>query len=130
LKELHDQRRKYKKETKNIFCRRQSLTKIERDDVIKKTGGLCHVCGGKITGDDWEADHVSPRGVGGKHRADNYLAAHSVCHNYRWFYGPEEFQWILKRGVFIRTHIEEPSRLGRDAGEKFSAKNVGATNAG
>jgi hypothetical protein len=24
--------------------------------------------------------------TGGKHRVDNYLAAHSVCNNYRWHY--------------------------------------------
>jgi hypothetical protein len=58
--------------------------------------------------------------MAGEHRADNYLAAHSVCNNYRWFYGAEEFQWILKLGVFIRTHIEKPSTsIGRSVGKEF-----------
>ena len=26
----------------------------------------------------------------------NYLAAHAICNNYRWNYGAEEFQLILK----------------------------------
>ena len=53
LKELHDQRKNIKKETKTILGRRDSLTKKERNKIKDKTGGLCHICGGKITGDDW-----------------------------------------------------------------------------
>jgi len=100
----------------------QSLTPKERRKFIDKTGGLCHICGGKITG-KWQADHVSPRGMGGENRADNYLAAHATCNNYRWFYGPEEFQWILKLGVFMKTQIEQPtSSIGEVAGTKFVKK--------
>jgi hypothetical protein len=57
--------------------------------------------------------------MGGEHRAVNYLAAHSVCNNCRWFYGPEEFQWILELGVFMRTQVEKPTRIGQVAVKEF-----------
>ncbi len=57
--------------------------------------------------------------LGGRHEADNYLPAHSICNNYRWFYGTEEFQWILKLGVWLRTQIEKETVLGRLAAKAF-----------
>jgi tRNA U54 and U55 pseudouridine synthase Pus10 len=53
LQHLHDLR----KATKGK-ARRKALTKAERREIKNKTGGQCHICGGEITGDDWEADHV------------------------------------------------------------------------
>jgi hypothetical protein len=50
---------------------------------------------------------------------DNYLPAHSSCNGYRWFYGPEEFLWILKLGVWIRTLIERETPLGQQAATAF-----------
>lgn len=41
------------------------------------------------------------------HRLDNYLPAHTLCNNYRWNYGCEEFQLILKLGVWPRAQIEK-----------------------
>jgi hypothetical protein len=66
-----------------------------------------------------KADHVLARSTGGKHAVDNYLAAHSICNNYRWHYDAEEFQWILKLGVWMRTQIEKGTPLGLVAGQKF-----------
>ena len=37
----------------------------------------------------------------------------------RWFYGTEEFQWILKLGVWLRTQIEKETALGRLAAKAF-----------
>jgi hypothetical protein len=59
------------------------------------------------------------RSTGGKHAVENYLAAHSICNNYRWHYDAEEFQWILKLGVWLRTQIEEGKPIGLEAGQKF-----------
>jgi hypothetical protein len=41
------------------------------------------------------------------------LAAHALCNNYRWDYGSEEFQWILKIGVWARRQMETNSALGK-----------------
>ena len=101
---------------------RAALTRAERAEVLGKTGRRCHICGGTINGEDWQADHVLARASGGKHSVDNYLPAHSICNNYRWHYDPEEFQWILKIGVWMRTQIEKESPIGRKVAEKFCKK--------
>ena len=85
--------------------KRKSLTPFERETIMKKTGGRCHICGEEIQG-KWTADHVSPHAQGGSHGTKNYLPAHPICNQYRWFFGPEEFQWILKLGVWFRTQIQ------------------------
>ena len=117
LKKLHELRGNEK--TVNP-ARRQSLTSDERDQILKKTAKRCHICGGKIKrGEVWQADHVFAYAHGGKHSIDNYLPAHSLCNNYRWHYGAEEFQWILKLGVWIRTLIEKQDDLAMNLAERF-----------
>ena len=90
-----------------------------RREILEKTGGRCHICGGEIS-DKWQADHVRPHSAGGTHSVDNYLPAHKTCNNYRWDYLPEEFQLILKLGVWARTQIEKDSPAGRNICEKFA----------
>jgi len=106
LKLLHEQRRKGL--THRSAKGRRSLREDQRNLILSKTAGRCHICGGKIkNSENWQADHVLAHAHGGEHSVDNYLAAHSLCNNYRWHYGSEEFQWILKLGVWIRTLIEK-----------------------
>jgi 5-methylcytosine-specific restriction endonuclease McrA len=100
---------------------RESLSSIEREAITAKTEHCCHMCGGKIEGDAWEADHVFSHALGGGHSVDNYLPAHTLCNGYRWFYLSEEFQWILKLGVWLRTHIEKQTAVGRIAVKAFCA---------
>jgi len=87
---------------------------------LSKTAGRCHICGGKIHEDEtWQADHVLAHAHGGEHSVENFLAAHAICNNYRWHYGAEEFQWILKLGVWTRTLIEKRDRLAMALAERF-----------
>jgi len=117
LKLLHEQRRNGKIATSKS---RKSLSKEERNLILNKTGRRCHICGGKIKrGEKWQADHVLAHAHGGKHSVENYLAAHSICNNYRWHYGSEEFQWILKLGVWLRTLIEKRDNLAMSLAERF-----------
>jgi 5-methylcytosine-specific restriction endonuclease McrA len=102
-------------------ARRRLLLPRERAVVLQKSGGRCHVCGGLIEGAAWQADHVFAHSAGGAHSLDNYLPAHTLCNNYRWFYGTEEFQWILKLGVWLRTQIDKRTPLGLLAGAAFVA---------
>ena len=44
---------------------------------------------------------------------------HSICNHYRWHYDAEEFQWILKLGVLLRTQIERGTTIGQEVGQKF-----------
>jgi 5-methylcytosine-specific restriction endonuclease McrA len=99
LRELHAERRGRVLALRAARVRRRALTRADRDELLRKTDKRCHICGGIIDGNDWEADHVLAHGSGGAHAIDNYLPAHSLCNNYRWHYDAEEFQWILKLGV-------------------------------
>lgn len=118
LKLLREQRQQGKiiSETKG----RKTLTKEQRDLILSKTGDRCHICGGKIKkGENWQADHVLAHAHGGQHSVENYLAAHAICNNYRWHYGSEEFQWIMKLGVWLRTLIENRDGLAMSLAERF-----------
>jgi len=119
LRELHAHRRGRVVSGHSERARRAVLTKADRGKVLGKTGGRCHICGGTIDPDDWQADHVLAHSTGGAHSVDNYLSAHSICNNYRWHYDAEEFQWILKLGVWLRTQIERGTTTGQEVGQKF-----------
>jgi 5-methylcytosine-specific restriction endonuclease McrA len=119
LRSLRQGRRDRKLELRSHVVRKP-LSRLERDKIFMKTAGRCHICGGLIEG-EWQADHVFSHSLGGQHTADNYLPAHPICNNYRWFYGTEEFQWILKLGVWLRTQIETQTALGRLAAKAFCA---------
>ena len=57
--------------------------------------------------------------TGGLHHLDNYLPAHALCNNYRWHYSPEEFQWVLKIGVWSRLIMEKNAALGQQLADQF-----------
>lgn len=119
LRALREDRRRHKLEVRAQGHKRLRLTAAERREILSKTGGRCHICGGEIDG-AWDADHVFAHAQGGTHAAVNYLRAHSICNTYRWFYGTEEFQWILKLGVWLRTQIES----GDDSALRFAEEFV------
>lgn len=110
--------------TVNRRPRGARLTTTQRNEVLKKTAGRCHICGGEIHG-PWCADHVFAHSAGGAHAADNYLPAHGLCNNYRWDYLPEEFQLILKLGVWARTQVERSTVVGRAIDLYFSQYEAG-----
>ena len=118
FKTLRQNRESLKKQNQAYNRRRKSLTKADRDLVLKKTDGRCHICGGLIEG-AWQADHVLAHAAGGGHSVDNYLPSHKTCNNYRWNYHPDEFQEILRLGVWLRTQIEKQNKFGQSAGEAF-----------
>jgi hypothetical protein len=115
LKELHEERKNYPRPP-----RRLSLTAKQRTDVLAKTDARCHLCGGEIEpGRAFAADHVLPHAARGEHKLPNYLAAHRLCNGCRWFYSPEEFQWIMRMGVWARKQIEDEKPLGVKMGPVF-----------
>ena len=101
LKLLHSRRKRLRHPR-----RRLSLTRKQRGIVLAKTAGRCHLCGGKTKG-KFAADHVLSHAAGGRHAIDNYLPAHRLCNGCRWFYSAEEFQWILRMGVWARKQMED-----------------------
>lgn len=105
---------------------RRTLCKSDRAEILRKTGSRCHFCGGEIRG-VWDADHVLAHSAGGRHSVDNYLPAHRTCNNYRWDYLAEEFELIVKLGIWIRTEIEYGTRIGRTIESAFSKHESRAT---
>ena len=118
LAALRHKRRRRELEIRSHGRKRQSLTPSERQAIMNKTGGRCHICGGKIER-DWTAGHVFAHAQGGLHGTGNYLPAHPICNQYRWFFGPEEFQWILKLGVWFRTQIQTKKSNALRLAEEF-----------
>jgi hypothetical protein len=118
LSRLRKERKERKQHTPH--ARRLSLTTDERSIVRAKTDSRCHLCGGGIAaGERFAADHVLAHAVGGEDKIENYLAAHRLCNGTRWFYSPEEFQWILRMGMWARNQIEKETLIGRDMVEAF-----------
>ena len=104
--------------------RQYRLTKQERQIIHSKTGGKCHVCGREVLIDKFDADHVKSHSSGGTSITDNFLPACRTCNNYRWHYLPQEFQWILKLGVWARTEIEKESVLGKSIANTFIMREI------
>ena len=124
LKRLREARRSRQDTRRSARPRRRSLASKARALVLAKTAGRCHICGDEVGSLPWQADHVLAHADGGAHSVDNYLAAHALCNNYRWDYSAEEFQWILKIGVWARTQIEKPSALGDSMLAAFAASET------
>ncbi len=112
--------RERRKSASRAGRRRGRLSEADRQVVLAKTGGRCHICGGEIGQEEWEADHVLAHSGGGGSSTDNYLPAHKVCNNYRWDYLSEEFELILKLGVWARTQVETSTPVGRMIEERFT----------
>lgn len=119
LQRLRAEREKHKAASKSRGRTCSALSADDRVTILRKTDGRCHVCGGLIEEDNWPADHVLAYSRGGRHSVENYLPSHGTCNHYRWDYLPNEFQEILRLGVWLRTQIEKQTRLGRSAGESF-----------
>lgn len=77
------------------------------------------MCCGEVTENNFAAGHVLAHAGGGGHAIDNYLAAHGVCNGCRFFYSPEEIQWILKMGVWARKQMEDRTLIGMTMLEPF-----------
>jgi hypothetical protein len=67
---------------------------------------------------------VIAHSAGGTHKVDNFLPAHSTCNNYRWDYTSEEFQYILKLGVWTRTQIERGTTIGNMVATAFECHEL------
>ena len=114
----HMKRKNEKKPSK----RNSRFTKNERVIIFSKTDGYCHVCGIKLSLDDFQADHVVPHIRGGTHNVENYLPSCFICNNYRWHYIPEELQLILKIGVWAKSEVEKWTPLGNQIAANYVKK--------
>ncbi len=123
LQILHEERKRLTRTS-----RRLSLNRAQRSVVLAKTASRCHLCGGEITDRKFAADHVLAHATGGAHAIDNYLPAHGLCNGCRWFYSPEEVQWILKMGVWARKQMEKQTAIGEQMLRKFLQHETATRN--
>ncbi len=125
LRGLRAERRARQKRNRIAPRPRTGLKPSERQRVLAKTAGRCHICGGEVGAEPWQADHVLAHSAGGTHDLDNYLPAHSLCNSYRWDYSAEEFQWVLKIGVWARLQMEKDSAFSRELQRRFVDRERG-----
>jgi 5-methylcytosine-specific restriction endonuclease McrA len=101
--------RRYRKSRR---ARRRSLTAALRKEILKKTGGACHICGDRV-GTHWQADHVVPRHLGGRRTVDNYLPICPECNGLRWSHEPKVLRLIMRMGVYAKNAIRHDRPLGK-----------------
>lgn len=121
LKRLRDLHSNKKEAARPEKVARSPLSAEERAEILEKTDGACHLCGGRIESTDWHADHVLHASKGGGHDVENFLPAHRLCNVYRWDHAGDSFQWILKLGVRLRTQVEKGTEIGNEAAKLFLA---------
>lgn len=97
--------REQRRENKLKDAKRLRLTKTQRELVLAKIDGRCHVCGIELDISNFHADHVKAHITGGAHAEANYLPSCSTCNNLRWHYSAEEIQIIMKLGRWLKTKI-------------------------
>ena len=60
---------------------RRHISTRERLAIFERCGGVCHICGGKVTpGEAWDVEHIVPLAQGGDDEGDNLAPAHKGCH--------------------------------------------------
>lgn len=60
---------------------RKSLTPEQRREILDAQGGLCSLCGLKVSAyEKFEIDHGHALGLLGPDRRDNWFAVHKPCH--------------------------------------------------
>lgn len=60
---------------------RRSISTKDRVRLFAMHGGVCHMCGGRITvGEAWEVSHDTPLAMGGADDDANRKLAHKKCH--------------------------------------------------
>lgn len=109
---------------KNKTARKYSLSKKDKISILEKTDYKCHICGGTVALNAFEADHVQAHSSTVNNKLDNFLPSCRLCNNYRWHYNPEEIKWILKLGVWLRGEIRTDTALGKVVAEKFIKHEV------
>ena len=53
--------------------------RFSRENIYARDRGCCQYCGGHVTADDWEYEHVVPRSQGGKTGWTNIVVACTAC---------------------------------------------------
>ncbi len=77
-----------------------------RDDVFRRAGGRCDMCGQHLDPDAWECHHRKLRSQGGQDDIANLIALHSSCH---WIAHGNPL-WSYDRGYLV-PRAKEPDSV-------------------
>ena len=121
LLELDDRRGSIVREHKAERGGRGALSRSKRQKLLAATGKRCHVCGGRIRGDRWVADHVFNFASGGTNDLTNFLPAHRDCNGYKWFYSSKELRWMLRMAIWARGRMIRETKFDDEILGRFWA---------
>lgn len=63
-----------------------------RVEIYTRDGGRCHVCGRRVSIDNWHLDHLKPLALGGAHARQNVAVACPTCNVRRGHRGPAQLR--------------------------------------
>ena len=82
----------------------QGLTAARRREAFERSNKHCHICGGWVTLEDCQIDHIWPVDDGGTNELDNLLPSHPVCNHLKWHNDPVTVQRMLFLGMLANSH--------------------------
>ena len=85
----------------------------DRDEILQRTGGACHVCGEALS-ERWQADHVVPHARAGQVNVVKYLPICKECNRLRWFHSPKVIRLIMRLGIYAKSEIRNKTPLGEE----------------
>lgn len=72
-----------KNQRRRAKVRASEVEKIDRLAIYDRDGGLCHICGKRVSARSFTLDHLVPIARGGPHIATNVRVAHKSCNSRR-----------------------------------------------
>lgn len=97
------------------IVKRPHLSQSTRDEVLKRTGARCHICGRDLKGRSFAVDHIWPLDLEGTNRTENLLPACSECNHLKWHNDPETIRRILFLGMVANGDAYQAfTTLGKD----------------
>jgi hypothetical protein len=72
LQQLSHRRTQLVDELRKARGGHEAAAPADRKKILATTNGQYHICGGRIHGEHWVADHVFARAVGGSNSPDNF----------------------------------------------------------
>ena len=67
----------------NGRTQRPRIAPAIREELWRRDGGICQMCGEHVLEDDWNADHIVPKWLGGPDVIDNLRVTHPLCNRQR-----------------------------------------------
>jgi len=101
------------KKSKEDYAKRSHIKKEVRDNVLKKYGGRCYLCG--ILSKKLTIDHIHPVNRGGSSEEKNLSPACASCNNFKMEFTIEE----LRREISLQVHRARKYSVNFRTAERF-----------